>query len=79
MVGVFLGIQIGNWNEAPVTNIQEAEYLEQLRNEIASNADMARMQSTFVDKIIEVVAEMAAADVDVLSVMVKDIVSLKAR
>ena len=53
VVGVFLGIQIGNWNEARVSNIREAEYLEQLRNEIASNADMARMQSTFVDRLIE--------------------------
>lgn len=53
VVGVFLGIQIGNWNEARLSNLQEAEYLEQLRNEIASNADMARMQSTFVDRLIE--------------------------
>ncbi|MEM7006985.1 MAG: hypothetical protein AAF498_13995 [Pseudomonadota bacterium] len=53
VVGVFLGLQIGNWNEARVSHIQESEYLEQLRNEIASNADMARMQSKFVDRVIE--------------------------
>lgn len=53
VVGVFLGIQIGNWNEARVSHVQEAEYLEQLRNEISANADMARMQFDFVDRVIE--------------------------
>ncbi|GLQ21673.1 hypothetical protein ACFFUB_09385 [Algimonas porphyrae] len=53
VVGVFLGIQIGNWNEARVSHVQEAQYLEQLRNEIAANAEMARMQATFVDRVVE--------------------------
>lgn len=53
VVGVFLGIQIGNWNEARVSHVQEAEYLEQLRDEIASNADMARIQAQFVDRVVE--------------------------
>lgn len=53
VVGVFLGIQIGNWNEARVSSIQEAEYLRQLRNEIAANAEMTRFQAQYVDRIIE--------------------------
>ena len=53
VVGVFLGVQIGNWNEARVTHIQEAEYLEQLRDEIAANARMARIQSEYVDRVVE--------------------------
>lgn len=53
VVGVFLGIQIGNWNEARVSQVQEANYLEQLRDEIADNADMARMQAVFVDNIVK--------------------------
>ena len=53
VVGVFLGIQIGNWNEARVSHIQEAEYLEQLRDEIAANARMARIQSDYVDRLVE--------------------------
>ncbi|NNU16531.1 hypothetical protein HK107_09385 [Parvularcula sp. ZS-1/3] len=53
VVGVFLGIQIGNWNEARVSHVQEAEYLEQLRDEIASNAHMARIQAQFVDRVVE--------------------------
>ena len=53
VIGVFLGIQIGNWNEARVSSIQETEYLEQLRNEIAVNAEMTRYQAQYVDRIIE--------------------------
>ena len=53
VIGVFLGIQIGNWNEARVSSIQETEYLEQLRNEIAANAEMTRYQAQYVDRIIE--------------------------
>ncbi|MEM9014359.1 MAG: hypothetical protein AAGB02_04545 [Pseudomonadota bacterium] len=53
VVGVFLGIQIGNWNEVRVSNVKEAEYLEQLRNEIATNADMVRSQARYVDRVIE--------------------------
>jgi len=53
VVGVFLGIQIGNWNEARVSHFQEAKYLEQLRNEIIANTDMARRQAQFVDRIVE--------------------------
>lgn len=53
VVGVFLGLQIGNWNEARVTSIQETEYLRQLRSEITANAEMTRFKAEYVDRIIE--------------------------
>ena len=53
VIGVFLGIQIGNWNEARVSSIQETEYLEQLRNEIATNAEMTRYRAQYVDRIVD--------------------------
>ena len=37
VLGVFIGIQLGNWNEARALGVQEKAYLADLRREIAAN------------------------------------------
>jgi len=53
VIGVFIGLQVANWNEARVTSVQETEYLRQLRSEIMANAEMTRSQAQYVDRVIE--------------------------
>ncbi|MEM6538439.1 MAG: hypothetical protein AAF668_12015 [Pseudomonadota bacterium] len=52
VVGVFMGIQLGNWNEARQLNTQEATYLHQLRDEIHSNATAMQLKSPYLDLVI---------------------------
>lgn len=53
VVGVFLGIQLGNWNEERMLRAQEATYLVQLRDEIQGNAEAIAYQRRFVERIVE--------------------------
>ncbi|MEL6362641.1 MAG: hypothetical protein AAFR21_16305 [Pseudomonadota bacterium] len=52
VVGVFMGIQLGNWNEARQLNVQEATYLRQLQDEIRANAAATQLQSPYTDLVI---------------------------
>jgi len=52
VVGVFMGIQLGNWNEARHLKPQEATYLRQLKDEIRDNAAAAQLQSPYTDLLI---------------------------
>ncbi|MEM6898941.1 MAG: hypothetical protein AAF583_04125 [Pseudomonadota bacterium] len=52
VAGVFIGIQVANWNEVRQFNTQEATYLLQLRDEIQSNAAAAQLQSPYLDLVI---------------------------
>jgi hypothetical protein len=52
VVGVFIGIQVANWNEARAFRAQEDAYLAQLHNEIASNTTMIDYQTRFVERVV---------------------------
>jgi len=50
--GVFIGIQVSNWNEARNQSAQEKSQLTQLRDEIARNQEVFENQALFVAEII---------------------------
>lgn len=50
--GVFLGIQLGNWNEARSHHAEERAFLAQMRDEISDSLDVLHDQSLFVDEVI---------------------------
>ena len=52
VVGVFIGIQVANWNDERVQKLQERSYLAQLRDEIASNDQSIENQLKFVGNVI---------------------------
>lgn len=52
VTGVFLGIQVANWNEERIQKLQERSYLAQLRDEIASNDQSIENQLKFVGNVI---------------------------
>ncbi|WP_412069191.1 hypothetical protein [Rubrivirga sp. IMCC43871] len=53
VAGVFIGIQVSNWNAARVEQAREATYLAQLREEIAGNADVIAYQTVYVERVVE--------------------------
>ena len=53
VVGVFLGIQLGNWNAARAFDAQEASYLRQLRSEIVENDGVLAYQGSYVGDVVE--------------------------
>ena len=53
VVGVFIGIQVANWNEARAFRAQEQAYLAQLRDEIKSNTTMIDYQARFVERVVD--------------------------
>jgi len=52
VVGVFIGIQLGNWNEACATRAQEASYLREVKAEIFRNLDQVAAQKNFVGAVL---------------------------
>jgi hypothetical protein len=52
VVGVFLGIQVANWNEERTQRLQERSFLAQLRDEIASNDEGIEHQLRYLDQVI---------------------------
>ena len=53
VAGVFIGIQVSNWNAARVEQAREATYLAQLREEIAGNAEAIAYQTMYVERVVE--------------------------
>ena len=51
VVGVFLGIQIGNWNEERVFEKQEQTLLAELRTEIAEGAELNAIWRAYLDEV----------------------------
>jgi len=52
VMGVFLGIQLGNWNAARAVRAEEKQLLAQLRDEIVANDDVLKYPSAYTDTII---------------------------
>jgi hypothetical protein len=53
VMGVFVGIQVSNWNAARVERAQEATMLSQLRDEILVNDDSLKAQAVYVQAVID--------------------------
>ena len=53
VMGVFMGIQLGNWNEARLHRNTEREFLVQLRDEIAESVRVLEFQSRYVGGVVE--------------------------
>lgn len=53
VVGVFLGIQVANWNEARVDRDREKTFLGQLRDEIAENARSIQHQLEYQQQVVD--------------------------
>jgi hypothetical protein len=53
VVGVFVGMQVTNWNAARVEKAQEMAMLAQLRNEILANADFFDAQTDYMRAGVE--------------------------
>ncbi|MEZ5957868.1 MAG: hypothetical protein R3C27_11735 [Hyphomonadaceae bacterium] len=53
VIGVFVGIQLGNWNEARAMRAQESAYLAQLRDEIVENDRMLEYLAIYTDRSVE--------------------------
>ncbi|NNU14988.1 hypothetical protein HK107_01450 [Parvularcula sp. ZS-1/3] len=60
VVGVFLGIQLGNWNEARALRAQEQSYLAVLHEELVENASRSARLLTYYTTVTEA-AERALA------------------
>jgi hypothetical protein len=52
VAGVFIGIQVANWNEARKFAAQEQSYLSQLRDEIASNNVTVEYQVQYTREVV---------------------------
>ncbi|HET9032306.1 MAG TPA: hypothetical protein VFN25_05300 [Dokdonella sp.] len=52
VAGVFLGIQVSNWNEERVARAQERSDLMQLRAEIVANRRMLEYQVRYVGRVV---------------------------
>ncbi|WP_425411070.1 hypothetical protein [Hyphococcus sp.] len=52
VVGVFIGIQVANWNDARLQRHTEREFLVQLRNEIAESVRVLEFQSRYVNEVV---------------------------
>lgn len=50
--GVFIGLQVANWNEARAFKAQENAYLSQLRSEIRLNLKTIDYQERFVEQVV---------------------------
>lgn len=51
VIGVFVGIQVSNWNETRKAFEQERELLERLRGEISQNIDNSQEKRRFFDTV----------------------------
>ncbi|MEM9014354.1 MAG: DUF6090 family protein [Pseudomonadota bacterium] len=52
VVGVFIGIQLGNWNEARSLEAQEDVFLRELKEEIRHNVAQIEIQEQFVGALL---------------------------
>lgn len=52
VVGVFLGIEVSNWNEQRAFRAQEASYLRQLRDEVEANRRTVEYQRGYVRAVV---------------------------
>lgn len=52
ILGVFIGIQVANWNEVRKKNAQELIFLGELRTEIEENTTMMDLRQAFSEKVI---------------------------
>lgn len=52
VLGVFLGIQVANWNEQRIQKQQERSFLAQLRDEISSNDETIEHQLRYLGQVI---------------------------
>ena len=53
IAGVFLGIQVANWNEGRKSREQERELLQRLKVEITENIASAKEKQRFFDKVYD--------------------------
>ena len=53
VAGVFLGIQVANWNEARILSAQEQAYLHELREEIRTNLHLIEYRKAYTRTILE--------------------------
>jgi len=53
VAGVFIGIQVANWNEARKFAAQEQSYLGQLREEIQNNHSVVELRMPYTTEVIE--------------------------
>ncbi len=52
VLGVFLGLQVNNWNEARIARADEREFLTQLRNELKDSVEVIDFQSRYVGEVV---------------------------
>jgi hypothetical protein len=50
--GVFIGLQVNNWNEARTHRAEERGFLAQLRNELSENVEVIDFQSRYVSGVV---------------------------
>lgn len=53
VLGVFLGIQVANWNQARIFDAQEHAYLEELRDEIHANIRQIEYRKAYYRTVLE--------------------------
>ena len=53
VVGVFIGIQVSNWNENRAFEAKEREYLTQLKGEVAFNVLTVEHQTRFMETVVQ--------------------------
>lgn len=60
VVGVFMGIQLGNWNEARQGRLSEAQYLERFADEIELTIEHIRKEREFSESSIQAIENFTA-------------------
>jgi hypothetical protein len=60
VTGVFIGIQVANWNEARGAAQREIEYLQQLRNEIVTNNERLEYRVDYTRTVVASAERVAA-------------------
>ena len=53
VLGVFLGIQLGNWNEAQAVRMQETELLQELRQEIETSIRVTNQKADAIGHVVD--------------------------
>lgn len=53
VLGVFIGLQISNWNEARAFDRSERNYLVQVKDEVELNRRVTESQIAYVDTVVE--------------------------
>ena len=52
VVGVFIGLQVANWNDVRIQKSQERVFLSQLRSEISDNIKVTNYQQRYTENLI---------------------------